>query len=239
MKKYKKKELDIFFECIENNEIMGKCDTIDNIIKNDFFSNLVQFDTPKENKGPDIYSIVNNKILIIEHFEIDSSKRNDKGTEYKKEKDFINKKFEDFNIKENLGKLFCCPITKKSTVKNLFENLKYNYKKHYEKIDLYIKNLTTHDILNKEMKITVCFLVEVIKPYLDIERIDNRERERPHICFFREFIEFLELFEKNSKIDGIFFYDKFCYDQPKTNFIGKEIVDIAKKRCEQRNFIQE
>jgi hypothetical protein len=154
---------------------------------------------------PDLLIISKNEIYAIEHFRVDSTKSNKKGSTYKQKynKDYENKlkskavkklKTEDFA-------LFSEKIKTPFNYNHLFDNVINNFENHYSKIENYINHI--NEIVpceNRSIKYFFFIQYDCIIPSF-ILNIENK------MCniFPSNDIKFIDFLKLKSKLTGIFF----------------------------------
>lgn len=108
--------------------------------------------------APDGYSCLDDKIVIFEHFEFDSTRNNRKGSEQKREKYIIDKNFDDWS-REHEGVF----IQKSDTVASttlLANNFIKALTSHSNKLESYKTNLIRQGIGNINTKFEFCIIAE-------------------------------------------------------------------------------
>ena len=113
----------------------------------------------KGEDNPDAYFILNDSLLIIEHFKIDCSKRTRKGSssledEARTDREFM-KMLDDPNQNTYHG-IITAPTSYSYFIKNAIETLSA----HYKKIDNYISNVKKQEDVQEFSKIRICFVIE-------------------------------------------------------------------------------
>lgn len=152
---------------------------------------------------PDMYSLVNNEVLIIEHFEFDSSNKNKKGSSARVEiarvKREFNKKSDSFN-----GNILIQDdkIDTNNSAENYIENFTNVFDSHYSKIDLYKENISKIGVVNDTTKIKTCFFIEDTTPLGNF--INENGNPRCVNLFYIK--EYLDIFKKSDKVDCVFFW---------------------------------
>ena len=93
---------------------------------------------PFNDKAPDMYSVTQDKLVLLEHFEFDASYANRKGMSGKREEKALEERLKN---NQTINEL----VLDKANYDISFENWQKNFEKafqhHYEKIDTYIKNV--------------------------------------------------------------------------------------------------
>ncbi|MCX8075274.1 MAG: hypothetical protein N2749_06805 [Clostridia bacterium] len=171
---------------------------------------------------PDFFSIYDNKLIGIEHFEFDSYKKNTKGSDYRKKEALINKEVDKANkqLKVNNDMIMLHnEIVNTSSAESYINNLYTVFNSHYEKIAEYENNFKT-DVNFKNMEIEIWFFIEDVTPLGNFYINDNDK-----ICFFDiiHIKQFIELLAKSPNVKGII----------GTSFNGKEDkISIIKNNSE-------
>jgi len=116
----------------------------------------------KNFEQPDGYSVVDNTLYVLEHFEFDSTK----ATKKKGSKTRI----EDARIEREFDEIIHASGATRGIVRGSYNishssesyiaNATRNLVNHYGKIDSYIENLRTANILNDEQLIKIGFFIE-------------------------------------------------------------------------------
>ena len=169
-KNHKKEELKIFDSYInENNRIELYDETITEEQINEINNNMIQFEKP------DIYSHIDNELIMIEHFEFDSYKKNKDGSDYRQKEGIINYKFKE-KLEKGNGKIirYDDSITPTASVENYINNFMNSFDEHYKKIDEYKKSKEFKDY----NKIHTWFFIEDVSPLVVIIllKIENINR---------------------------------------------------------------
>lgn len=163
-----------------------------------FFQKLIQ------SESPDIYAVHNNTVLLIEHFEFDSSKSNKKGSLYKRENARIDRKFDNIKlIDTNPEILIHDVIHGEPSFKNLKNNLLKTFDNHYIKIPDYINNLINIGILDDNKSLKTAFFIEDTSPLGNIY-IDNHGNPQ-HLNIFHADFFVEKLLCLDNQLDCIFY----------------------------------
>lgn len=162
----------------------------------DFFKHLVDFERP------DAHSIVENSVHIFEHFEFDSSSvRKRKGSLSNIEKSRVNRAF-DAILPAGNGIRLRDELNIDYHVKNYVDNALANLQNHYAKIDSYIDNLKSNNIILDNNNVSVGFFIEdttVLGNLSEPKANDWVSPPRPLILCHSK--QFLDMFESLSKLD--------------------------------------
>lgn len=157
-------------------------------------SRLVPFD------HPDAYAVLDDEVLIFEHFEFDSSnKLRRKGSQQRRSESEDNKAFAAV-VPTEKGTLHHGTILADYTIGNYRENLRQVFCKHYNEIPGYESTLREKGIITNSKKVTTLFFVEDTTLLGNIFETENREEGwQPLVLPLCDF--FLELFENSQDLD--------------------------------------
>lgn len=162
------------------------------------------------NDNPDAYAIIDNKALIIEHFEFDSTYTNKKGSTNRKELARIHREFEEELQKTELknGETFHKHDTINAihSMENYINNALKGLKNHYDKIDNYKQNLLDEGIININTNIKTMFWIEDTTLLGNAFKSKDNNTE-PLIILHCD--KFLEELKKCDKLDYIFCFSKY------------------------------
>lgn len=183
-----------------------------------FLLNLEPFD------APDMYSIFNQELLIIEHFRFDATKSNSKKENGFEIESRAKRASEDFfarDIDENQICEHIEDVSKKETTSDYLKNFSQGFDKHYNKISKYKENVLSK-IKIQPTHIYMGFFIENEFPPLymssDFELMLTTTKQ------------FLDKFEQASQLDFVLFGGYF--DQKKRLcYIDKDM--IAANRCKE------
>ncbi len=213
------------------------------IISNNIY--LENYDKTLDNKiaqiicfeEPDLLIVTNDIIYAIEHFRIDSSETNKKGSKYKQkynEKYFkkINKII-DSNLEIENYTLLSEKISTPLKYDNLFNNLIINLENHYSKIRKYNQNIKTKtNIHDREIKHIFFIQYECIFPSFIFVNNKNFKYILPD-----NDINLINSLKNKNKLDGIFcFYD--CNNSKENNslrFIQTNSNNLNKYKIDNKN----
>lgn len=120
--------------------------------------------------APDGYYIKENKIIIFEHFEFDSSINKRKGSEYRRESNIIDGEIEKWS-KSNEG-VIVFENKALSSTEYLTNNFNNQLSSHCKKFENYKKNLIDNGVANSSMSFELCILAENVDPN-GISQIDD------------------------------------------------------------------
>lgn len=149
---------------------------------NCIIDNVIQYERP------DMYSILNDEVIMIEHFEFDSYKSNKKGSDYKWKEGNIKNKFNKLIENRNKDEIIYNDTIKVTATKdNYINNFMIFFEDHYKKIDIYKKRIS----LKSNNKIKTYFFIEDISPLGSYYFTSKREFKNLKIFQFKEIIKFL------------------------------------------------
>lgn len=158
-----------------------------------FFKDLVQFEFP----SPDGYSKIDNKILILEHFEFDSNENLYKGSEGKKELARINREINKTQFVTNVptpNKINCT-----YKMNQYIDNSINAFNNHYVKISSYTDNLKAEKLINDNTEIKTMFLIEDTTLLGNISYSTGKLKP----IILAQCDKFLDVFEKNKNVDYV------------------------------------
>ncbi len=195
--------------------------------------NLIPFlQSINEFEAPDAFSVIDDKALIIEHFEFDSSYSGKKGSLSKSEKVNIERNFIKEVKKANLkiGETFKkCAILKTSrSVENYIKNVLNNFNNHYQKIDKYKSNLLEQGKIKKSTQVKTMFWIEdtsILGNFFESDDTNFNTEVVPLIPLHCD--KFLDRLKECDKLDYIFCFS--CYRMQKyiwfldLNYINEQI----------------
>lgn len=111
-------------------------------------------------EAPDFYIKDGKTIWLLEHFEIDGSRHNKKGSENKLKQDNDQKKANEFFESHPEANIFSSSLNVKNTSKQYLDNLFSSFKKHYDKIEKYKSNIKKQLNLQDDVEFKIVFLIE-------------------------------------------------------------------------------
>lgn len=135
---------------------------------------------------PDGFCKYENNVLIIEHFEFDSSYTNKKGSKNRQEI-FRTSNYEP--QKDTGIEIFRDEIKCDYTIENYVDNLIKNFNKHYDEIEKYKKDLEKEQIITKYTNVETLFCIEDTTALGNIDS-NTGEPLIPLMC--KEFISLLK-----------------------------------------------
>ena len=187
------------------------------------FMNYTENGISKGEDNPDAYFILNDNLLIIEHFKIDCSKRTRKGSssledEARTDREYM-KMLDDPNQNIYHG-IITAPTSYSYFIKNAIETLSA----HYKKIDNYISNVKAQENVQEFSKIRVCFVIEdasIIPPTV----LHDGEMTGVVLTYCKEFLVY---FKKCRKLDWVLYlpsYYKQKITEPKGFFCSQKYIN--------------
>lgn len=187
----------------------------------DFFKNLVPYD------HPDGYSVLNGDLLIVEHFEFDSSK-NSRGGSQQRTSDAKGKREFSETLPSIEGTESNWTIDAEYSMQNYKKNFEKVFSSHYSKIDNYKESLIAANIVPQDANIRTMFFVEDTTLLGNVYRGDSLESPCvPVILQKCDF--FLDLFEKSPKLDCVM-SASFANDKYWLWYIGRNMIAEYRKR---------
>lgn len=182
---------------------------------NPFLQELVEFERP------DAFSKIGEDVLIVEHFEFDSTNTNKKGSLDRIEQARIERDFEkDLNklhlqSGETFHKHDTVNVTHSS--ENYIKNALNAFRNHYEKIESYKQNLSNEGIITNSTNIKTMFWIEdttLLGNAFIPEPQNYNSIVQPLILLHCD--KFLEALKDCKKLDYIFCFShygmqKFCW----------------------------
>lgn len=118
------------------------------------FTNLKAFE------APDFFIKDGDTIWILEHFEIDGSRHDKKGSENKKKQNSDEKKAKEFFKQNPKSDIFNSSLNVKNTSQQYLSNLFLSFECHYGKIENYKANIKQTLNTQKEVVFKIIFLIE-------------------------------------------------------------------------------
>ncbi len=149
---------------------------------------------------PDGFCKYNNNVLIIEHFEFDSSYKNKKGSTNRQEL------FRTSNIKPNKEEkiqIYRDKIKCNYTIENYIHNAIFNLNAHYSKIKSYKTNLINEKIITNNCDVNILFCIEDTTILGNIDSIKGKPLFLPYCA------EFIKVVENLNEIDYFLFGSSF------------------------------
>lgn len=141
---------------------------------------------------PDGFCKYEDKVLIIEHFEFDSSFKNKKGSTNRQE--LFRTSNKKPNAKEKI-QIFRDEIKCNYTIGNYIDNATKNLKNHYSKIKIYKEHLEEEKIITNQTKVKVLFCIE------DTTALGNINAKDASPLFLPYCSEFIEKVSSMKQID--------------------------------------
>lgn len=143
-----------------------------------------------ESDAPDAVVFNNNTAIIIEHFEVDSSKSNRRGSSSKREEKRIEK--EGTKALNNNKKVYFDRINAEISYENYLKNVFDNFLNHYKKINVYKENVVSRNLIKKDINLKTMFLIDDVSPMGTFGFNDNSSVEPIFLARSPEFLEFLK-----------------------------------------------
>jgi len=166
----------------------------------------------KDFETPDGYSVIDDTIYILEHFEFDSTvATKSKGSKTRRETDRIGKDFGKTNPSSaNKSVLVKESYNINHSASNYIKNFLINANKHYTRIDSYIKNLDEQKKMGNIKNIKTGFFIEdktilgnvycerVKVENLKVKNIPETKIAPTILCFTKQFLDW---FTEKKKLD--------------------------------------
>ena len=184
---------------------------------------------------PDFYAKDGNNVYLFEHFTIDASHTNRKGSLEQKEIVRIDSKVDELYSKGNNGHI-SDKIKGKANFENFKINIRSTYQKHVKSIPDYIETLNKKQVVNSDSEIITCFFIENTSPMGNYLLIENKLRE--FNLFTADF--FIDLLDNTENNPDFLFYAQETKDAPILLLMCTAKLDIYKKhtiKITNNNFI--
>jgi len=157
--------------------------------------------------GPDLYAhLKNGKLLVLEHFEFDSSKRRKrKGSKSKEEISAANRNFDETleSVTEVGESVYNEHIIKSSTSLQCYKNnLIESFERHYKNIDNYIDNIISANLITNKEDILLAFFIE--DSTLCGNQYYNADDYESYPLIPLNIPEFIERLKESDKLDYLF-----------------------------------
>lgn len=178
-------------------------------------------------ESPDMYSVLEDKVIILEHFEFDSSKHSRKGMKGKQEESLLEKRIAsaapDSIFRCDWGNYSISLADWKSNFERIFDS-------HYNKISEYKRAVLQQLNIYQKKPVLVGFFIE--NQYAPIVSCTNRQHEE---LYYFETIQFAEKIADRKNLDFILFggwYNQkpqiFYIDcKDCANLKNKNVVDLS------------
>lgn len=162
---------------------------------------------------PDMYAVVDNKGIIIEHFEFDASRRTRKGMRGKMEEARLQKRIEDVPAD---GEFHIDKGDYEITLKDWQENFERCFYDHYHKIQKYKENLCNKTEIG-DRDIMVGFFVEnQYPPFVMIDR-------KVAVLLYIQTEQFSEVLCNSPDIDFLL-YGCYCDGRRQLFYVDRESI---------------
>ena len=215
--------------CLNNNPLGILCDVQDR----DFWTMLATFYFPNLKpckKRPDAYATSDDTLLLLEHFEFDSSKPTNKGSVQHRISAQTDRTITEILSKENFA-VVAETVTKSG--KCYVDNFTKQFNNHYPKISEYRSNMQT-ELSTSCLNTIVGFVIEDSTP-LGSLYFDGKMK-----CVDLTFSkEFLDLFEKSQDLDFVIFAMTGSDDNKLLSFVSRSTIEEhRKKQIEVSNIVE-
>jgi|GEM_PF-3846471 len=222
-------ELKVLFDKIRLNE-----ENRNQTYKHKFLYDLVMEDKIiTDSEAPDGYYIDGRDVIIFEHFEIDDSKKDKKGSKGKKRSHQDNLCYKKQTEQEKIIKPFYLkfhPIDRNNyNVQQMHDSFHKNFNNHYEKIKQYKQNISSKlGIPIEKLNFKVCFVVEQ-KTFADAiidMNIFNISEIYKMICAAVEVDYWILISERKNyiKMDDYHWYEELMSCVLSNNFVSSDGV---------------
>lgn len=152
-------------------------------------------------EAPDFYITSDDELLLIEHFEFSSYRQNRKGDTFRQEEARIQRKADAMVPTEEVTVIHGV-IQGESSYQIYLENAGQAFCAHYSQIDNYVNNLRDDGIL-KEQDYRIAFFMEDVSPLGTAMGGNSAWDPDTELVTLAKSREFLELFERNDKVDYV------------------------------------
>lgn len=184
---------------------------------NPFFSKLRE--APNR---PDAYAVIEDDILLLEHFQFNNTKATKKGSQQHKVAAKSEQEFKKKLVKD--GDFAVLDEYVERNGKSYVENFRTQFNSHYNKIDDYKSEMQKQ--LKKDFKnIYMGFLIEDSSSLGSI----YLNKEKMYCLDLLQTKEFLDIFEKASKLDFAIFSMTGNADNLYQSFISRRSIDERRK----------
>ena len=145
---------------------------------------------------PDMYAILENRIVILEHFQFDASRETRKGMRGKQEENRLQILMNavppdgEFHIEKSEYSL---------SLEDWVDNFETHFQKHYDKIDAYIERVKMEADISDNREVSVGFFIE--DQYSPIVEYAGKIFE----VKYTDTVQFLDFFSSHQKVDFILF----------------------------------
>lgn len=172
---------------------------------------------------PDMISIKDDELLIMEHFAFDGSKElKRKGMKGLNEESHIASELANFHHSGELYGSINQPIEYIQSPENYIENFQKHFNNHYRKISQYIENVTANEQRTFK-QISVGFFIEnEYPPYFLLK--EKHQIPIVQLCYTKQF---LDVFEHAKDLDFVLF--GFCDGTYRLHYIDKDSIAAHRK----------
>ncbi|MFI3261129.1 MAG: hypothetical protein R3Y13_05415 [bacterium] len=186
-----------------------------------YLNNLIK--NMLEREEPDIFSVFDDKVIGIEHFEFDSFKNTKSGSEMKRYEQHLIKTGEPVDHNKIANMLA------NRTIDQYYNNFKKHFLNHYDKIKKYKSKLKEK---YPDKDIEIYFFVEDTSLYGNFCYKDNKIY--PLLPIYSQ--KNLEMLKKCEEVKYIFFFSEKVYDK-KNHYFDEQLV-IFKNDEKNRNIMK-
>lgn len=148
---------------------------------------------------PDYYSKIGNQVVIIEHFEFDSSENTSrKGSEFKRAESSISRRIKE-DKGEDIEYKLRYKVSCENTAEHYLANLEKHFSAHAEKISDYILNLKAQRIVDDKTTVKIGLFIE------DVSCFGSCYESEKGVLFLVPIMckQFLDILECYTNIDFV------------------------------------
>jgi hypothetical protein len=161
-----------------------------------YFAGINQYDKP------DAFSIIDETVFILEHFEFDSSSTGSNGSQQKREESKDDRLFQHIEGTED-GITFRNILTANYSIDNYRKNVTSKFLEHYEKLDIYREHLMNDGIITPDTRYIFAFFIEDSTLLGNMFQTDDWNA--PTRALFLPCCDFfIDLFERSLRLDCVF-----------------------------------
>ena len=180
---------------------------------------------------PDAYIKINNEVLIIEHFRIDSYESHPKhGSKLLRNEKALDDNFA--RVAKNTNSIMLSnPIGIMNSYEFFIDNCKTRFQHHYDQIEHYKNRLRSEKIANERTVFKVCFLMDEVSPLGTLTH--NGEKIVP-VNLGRSKV-FLDFFSQKPEVDWIISavvmdkgYRPYFFSQAEILTLRRKTIDYSK-----------
>lgn len=152
--------------------------------------------------APDMLICKNEEALIIEHFEFDSYKVTQKGSQNRREQSRIDR-LENKLAPTEAGTYFHDKIHGHSSYQNYIQNVCRNFEEYLRRIDTYKENLKGYGLIDDTKSVKVLFFIEDTSPLGSMVVDQSKEPPSVQPINLGQCQEFLSLLNNSPDVDYV------------------------------------